>query len=104
VKIRAEKREPKITTLKQAKRIIKLVTGFTVLLIGIAGLFLPFLQGILMIVAGLAILGTEFIWAKRLMRRFEDGANNIKNSVLNNNSKIRQVGIDSYRDAQEKQD
>ncbi len=90
MKIRAEKREPRITTLKQAKRIIKIVTGFTVLLIGIAGLFLPFLQGILMIVAGLAILGTEFIWAKRLMRRFEDGANNIKNSVLNNKRETRQ--------------
>jgi len=90
VKIRAGKREPRITTLKQAKRIIKIVTGFTVLLIGIAGLFLPFLQGILMIVAGLAILGTEFIWAKRLMRRFEDGANNIKNSVLNNKRETRQ--------------
>ena len=80
----AKKREPKITTLKQAKRIIKIVTGFTVLLIGIAGLFLPFLQGIVTIILGLAILGTEFVWAKRLMRRFEDGANNIKNSVLKN--------------------
>ena len=97
MKIRTEKKEPKITTLKQAKRIIKIVTGFTVVLIGIAGLFLPFLQGIVTIVLGLAILGTEFVWAKRLMKRFEDGANNIKNSVLKNNTKIRQ-------DAQDKQD
>ena len=97
MKSRVKKREPKITTLKQAKRIIKIVTGFTVVLIGIAGLFLPFLQGIITIVLGLAILGTEFVWAKKLMRRFEDGANNIKNSVLKNNTKIRQ-------DAQDKQD
>ena len=97
MKISAKKREPKITTLKQAKRIIKIVTGFTVVLIGIAGLFLPFLQGVVTIVIGLAILGTEFVWAKRLMRRFEDGANHIKNSVLNNKSGTRQ-------DAQDQQD
>ena len=92
-----KQRPPRITTLKQAKRIIKIVTGFTVVLIGIAGLFLPFLQGIVTIVIGLAILGTEFVWAKRLMKRFEDGANNIKNSVLKNNTKIRQ-------DTQDQQD
>ena len=91
MKNRDNKREPRITTLKQAKRIIKIVTGFTVVLIGIAGLFLPFLQGIVTIIVGLAILGTEFVWAKRLMKRFEDGANNIKNSVLNNK---RETGLD----------
>lgn len=82
-----KKRKPKITTLKQAKRIIKIVTGFTVVLIGIAGLFLPFLQGVVTIVLGLALLGTEFVWAKRLYKRFEDGAHSIKNSVLNNKPK-----------------
>ena len=94
MKNRDNKREPRITTLKQAKRIIKIVTGFTVVLIGIAGLFLPFLQGIVTIVVGLAILGTEFVWAKRLMRRFEDSANNIKNSVFNNKAATRQNGQD----------
>jgi hypothetical protein len=94
VKSRAIKREPKITTLKQAKRIIKIVTGFTVLLIGIAGLFLPFLQGIVIIVLGLAILGTEFVWAKRLMSRFEDGANKIKNSVFTNKGENRKLTQD----------
>ena len=89
-----KKRRPKITTLKQAKRVIKTVIGFTVLLIGIAGLFLPFLQGIVIIVLGLAILGTEFVWAKKLYKRFEDGANNIKNSVLNNKAKNSQVTRD----------
>ena len=89
-------KKPKITSLKQAKRVIKIVIGFTVVLIGIAGLFLPFLQGIITIVLGLAILGTEFVLARRLYKRFEDGANHIKNSVFNN-TKTRQ-------DAQDKQD
>jgi tellurite resistance protein TerC len=56
------------TALKAARRAIILVIGGTVILIGIVLLFLPG-QGILTIIAGLAILSTEFVWAKRLLRR-----------------------------------
>ncbi len=79
-----KKKHVRITTIQQAKRVIKVVIGFTVVLLGVAGLFLPFLQGIVIIVLGLAILGTEFVWARRLMKRFQDGANNVKNSIINN--------------------
>jgi len=76
-----------ITTLKQARRIIKVVIGFTAVLLGGVLLLLPG-PGAVTIFLGFAILGTEFVWAKRLMKRFEDGANNIKNSIFNN-SKIK---------------
>jgi tellurite resistance protein TerC len=59
-----------ITTLKQAKRIIVIIIGFTVILLGIIMLVLPG-PGILTIVFGLAILGSEFVWARRLIRRFK---------------------------------
>lgn len=78
-----KKRGPLITTVKQAKRLIKTVIGFTVILGGVAMLFLPG-PGIVAIITGLAILGTEFVWARRLMKRFEHHANNIKNSIINN--------------------
>lgn len=44
-------------------RVTLLVIGWLLVLVGISGLFLPFLQGILMIVLGLAIasLGSERI-------------------------------------------
>lgn len=44
-------------------RVTLLVLGWLLVLVGIPGLFLPFLQGILMIVVGLAIasLGSEHI-------------------------------------------
>jgi membrane protein implicated in regulation of membrane protease activity len=42
--------------------------GSTVLLIGLAMLVLPG-PGLPIVAAGLAILATEFIWAKRAMRR-----------------------------------
>jgi uncharacterized membrane protein YbaN (DUF454 family) len=76
-----------ITTLQQAKRVVKIVMGFTILAIGIAGLFLPFLQGIVTILVGLAILATEFVWARKLYKRFKDGANVVKDSIFNNTKK-----------------
>lgn len=72
-----------IKTIKQAKRLIKVVIGFTVLLLGLIMLVTPG-PGIVTIVLGLAILGTEFVWAKKLMKRFEKEAVNVKNSFVNN--------------------
>ncbi|HDH10608.1 MAG TPA: hypothetical protein ENG83_00115 [Nitrospirae bacterium] len=78
-----------IKTLKQAKRIVTIVIGFTIILLGAAMLLLPG-PGLATIIAGLAILGTEFVWAKRLLKRFGDSANNIKNSLVNNfNKKVK---------------
>jgi len=39
--------------------ILKKIAGVTLIILGIAGLFLPFFQGILMIVAGLILLGNK---------------------------------------------
>ncbi len=76
-----KKRSPLITTVQQAKRLIKIIIGFTVILFGLIMLVTPG-PGIVAIVLGLAILGTEFVWAKRLMKRFEKEANNVKNSFF----------------------
>jgi uncharacterized protein len=51
------------------KRIALIVTGWTFLLLGFAGLFLPILQGILFILIGLTILATEYDWARRLISK-----------------------------------
>lgn len=55
-------------TLKQARRLIVAVVGFTVLLIGLAMTVLPG-PAIVVIPLGLAILATEFVWARRLLQR-----------------------------------
>ena len=78
-----EKDTFRIKTVKQAKRVIRIVMGFTVLLLGLIMLVTPG-PGIVTIVLGLAILGTEFVWAKKLMKRFEKEAVNVKNSFVNN--------------------
>jgi uncharacterized protein len=51
------------------KRIAIITTGWLFIALGIAGLFLPFLQGILFLLIGLIILSTEHHWARRLLER-----------------------------------
>lgn len=54
--------------IKMARKIIVLVIGLTVLLIGVALIALPG-PAIIVIPLGLAILGTEFVWAKKVLQR-----------------------------------
>lgn len=53
-------------TLGQAKRMIATVIGFTILAAGIAMIVLPG-PAIVVIPVGLAVLATEFIWARKLL-------------------------------------
>ena len=55
----------------RAKRLILAVVGFTVLLFGMAMLVLPG-PGSVVILLGLAILGTEFLWARRLLKKMRE--------------------------------
>ncbi len=52
-----------------AKRLAVLLLGWAFVLLGIAGLFLPVLQGILFILVGLIILSSEYVWAHKLVQR-----------------------------------
>jgi Putative transmembrane protein (PGPGW) len=52
-------------------RIIRLAAGWTLLLFGVIGLFLPVLQGLLFIASGLAVLSTESQWARRLLDKLK---------------------------------
>ena len=59
---------PVLVTLKQAKKLIIGVVGFTVLLIGLAMILLPG-PALLVIPLGLGILATEFVWARSLLKK-----------------------------------
>jgi uncharacterized protein (TIGR02611 family) len=59
---------------RSGKRIAVTVAGFAVLLLGIAGLALPVLPGWALIFVGLAILATEYVWARRLLVKAKDMA------------------------------
>jgi tellurite resistance protein TerC len=60
-----------LKSIKQVKRFIVAVTGFTVLAIGIAMIVLPG-PAFIVIPLGLFILGTEFVWAKRFLEKIKD--------------------------------
>ena len=67
-------------SVKGARRIVILITGITVLLVGIVMIVTPG-PAIVVIPIGLAILATEFVWAKRLLYRFKDQANEFTNNA-----------------------
>ena len=59
--------------LRYARRIVILIVGMTVLLIGVAMIVLPG-PAVVVIPVGLAILATEYAWARRWLRVVQDSA------------------------------
>jgi uncharacterized membrane protein YbaN (DUF454 family) len=59
-----------IWTIISARRPLRIAVGLFLLLIGIAGLFLPILQGIATIVTALAILRKDISLAERIWQRW----------------------------------
>ena len=62
--------------VRAAWRSIVLVVGGTVVAIGVAMIVLPG-PALIVIPAGLAILATEFVWARHLLVRVRDYAQNV---------------------------
>jgi len=58
-------------TWKQARRVMIMITGAVVIAVGCAMIFLPG-PAFLVIPAGLAILATEFIWARNLLKKIKE--------------------------------
>ena len=70
-----------LKTYQQAKRVVKILIGFTVLAIGVALLVLPG-PAFIVIPIGLAILATEFVWARRLLQHVRERAEKVRDSVV----------------------
>jgi uncharacterized protein (TIGR02611 family) len=69
---------------RSGKRIAVTIVGFGVLLAGIAMLVLPG-PGIVVILAGLAILATEYVWAERMLAEAKRRAIQAKDVVTRKN-------------------
>lgn len=65
-----------LDNVKAVRRVIVSVVGITVLLIGIALLLLPG-PAFVVIPVGLAILATEYAWARRWLRKVRSIASNV---------------------------
>lgn len=70
-----------LKTMQQAKRAIKIVIGFTILLIGVVMLVTPG-PGWAAIFGGLAILAAEFVWARRLLDRLKQQGIKVRDAVM----------------------
>ena len=69
-------RNSTIISLRVARKVVVAVVGSTVLAVGIALIVLPG-PAIVVIPLGLAILATEFVWARRLLRRVKHDASQL---------------------------
>ncbi len=65
---------PAAALWRAARKVVVAVIGTTVLAFGVALIVLPG-PAVVVIPLGLAILGTEFLWARRLLQRLRHGAN-----------------------------
>lgn len=63
---------PDITVRRRIKRWLVLISGWAFVALGVAGLFLPVLQGVLFLLIGITILSTEYEWARRLLQKLRE--------------------------------
>ena len=68
-------------TIQQAKRLVKVIVGFTLLLLGVVMLVTPG-PGWVAIGLGLALLAAEFVWARRLLNRLKAEGNRLRQVIL----------------------
>ena len=52
-------------------RVLRMILGWFLIILGVAGLFLPFLQGILLILLGLWVLSIDSHWAHRCILKMK---------------------------------
>jgi len=67
--------------LRPVRRFFIALLGFTLLAIGIALIVLPG-PAMIVIPIGLAILATEFVWARKTLRRVKEEASRLKERVM----------------------
>lgn len=67
-------------TLRQARRVVVLVVGVTIVIVGIIMIVGPG-PAIVVIPLGLAVLASEFVWARRLLVRYRHHADKVARKV-----------------------
>jgi uncharacterized protein (TIGR02611 family) len=68
-------------TLRQAKRAIIAVVGFTAIALGVVMLVTPG-PGWLLIFFGLSVLAVEFVWARVMLKRLKRKGTEIKDAIF----------------------
>jgi uncharacterized protein (TIGR02611 family) len=79
---------PLVITYKWARRITICVVGFTVLAVGVAMIVLPG-PALIVIPVGLGILGLEFAWARRWLRKAKERSVTLVDSLKRTRDKLK---------------
>lgn len=66
--------------MEKSQRILKIIGGFTLLIIGLPLLFLPG-PGALSILVGLALLAAEYVWARRLLETVKRQGERLRHAI-----------------------
>lgn len=72
---------PTMGNMHLVKRFAVTIVGAVLLVVGVAMMILPG-PGILLIVAGLAVLATEYVWARRLLVRAKKQAQQVQDAAV----------------------
>lgn len=83
------------TTYKWARRCVIALVGGTVVLIGVLMIVFPG-PAVVVIPAGLAILGLEFAWAKHWLRKIRTGSDSLMTSARSYWAQRRQRPTDPW--------
>lgn len=67
--------------LRHGRRVVITIVGATLMLIGVALLVLPG-PGLLVIAGGLALLATEFVWARRWLKKIKERSVDVANAFM----------------------
>lgn len=73
---------PDRTLLGHAKRIVRIVTAFILILVGALFGLVPLIPGWPLALLGLSMLAIDFVWARRMMRRLKEGASSIREAAF----------------------
>jgi uncharacterized protein len=79
------------------KRIFIWWLGWAFILLGIAGLFLPILQGILFLLIGLSLLSNQSPWAARLLLKLRERFPRISEKLGEATAKARDVQMNLFK-------
>ncbi|MGH9043026.1 MAG: PGPGW domain-containing protein [Acidimicrobiia bacterium] len=77
---------------RSSRRIAVTVIGVALVLAGFAGIVLPLLPGPLLIIGGLAVLATEYVWARRALTAAKRKADQARTKVRKRREGKRALG------------
>ena len=70
----------------RVKKIVLLLLAWSLIVLGVIGLFLPIVQGVLLLIVGLLILSSEYVWAHKLLlkvrSRFPEFASRLDEAAI----------------------